>query len=236
MPITFVSSGTNNNGTANVLPGLPANGQTDDFMIMAVESSGINNQPATPTGWTLLETARTGAPTYIADDARMTVFHAWYSSGINRTVVDSGDHTGARIHMFRGVDLTTPIEAWTFSADAANVTSHSHTSPTTLTDGAFVVGCFAIGDDGWTLSALANTSLVSATDTGLSLYASGNDGGHFVAYGEKATAGAVNNWTFTSSLAERSAGIVLALKPAGGGGGGGATHPGWRNAFGGGWF
>jgi hypothetical protein len=232
---TFVAEGTNNTGTAGVIGGMPAGATTNDILVYHIESYGNEAEPTLTTGWTRV--ASTGVPLGSLDDPRITVWWAPYSAGIDRNVADTGDHTNVRILAYRGCDTTNPIDVALTGTNPSNVLSHTIAGPTTTVAECLVCLAVAIGDDSNTgVTSVANASLTSITsrDTYIAV-ASGNDGARFGYSGEKATAGATGSWTFSVATAERSAGIIYALKPPAGGGGG-ATHPGWRNSLGGGWF
>lgn len=232
---TFVAAGTNNTGTGIVTGGMPAGATTDDILIYRIESWGGDAAPGVTAGWTLVGTRITD--NLAIDDARVTVWWAPYSAGISRAVADTGNHTNVRITAWRGCDTTNPIHVSTTDAEVTNVTSHTFVGPTTTVDECKIVCVVAFGDDSNAslASGPTNPNLTSIGQDTFSAVASGNDGAGFVCWGDLATAGDSGTWTMGVTTAERSAAVIFALKPPAGGGGG-ATHPGWRNAFGGGWF
>jgi hypothetical protein len=131
---------------------------------------------------------------------------------------------------FRGVDTVDPIDALAVDSESST-TSGEAPGLTTTTDNAMVV-VFAFGngpnsDANEQFSGWANASLESITelaDWSAAVASIGLCVG--VAYGIKATAGAVSATTFTKASASDLAYITLALKDASAGGGAVTTRAG----------
>ena len=207
MAVTFVSAGTGAGSTTTATPGMPVGATTDDILILVIEGEGEDvNADSPPTGgaWNTIGSVASATDGAV-DRTRCSVYWAWYDAAINRVVPDAGNHTIARIYAFRGVDLTTPIDATPTSGSNDNVTSQTAaTAYTTATDGAMAILAFTHGDD-VTPSALANVALVSANDGGFYSSTSGSDGTVGIIYGIKTTAGALGSFTWTTSASEEMA-------------------------------
>lgn len=218
MGITYVGSYTGAGSSTTATPTIPPIGiMTDDFLVLVVEGEGEDaSDDSVPTGgaWTLVDSIASATAGGV-DDTRVTVGWARYVSGLNVTVPDAGDHTIANIYVFRGVEATANVEAFTAGATVGPNTSHTVvTGLTTLTDGAMVVLGLAVGDD-VTVTSVANASLTGVGEGGEFATVDGSDGTVNVLYGIKTTAGGAGSFTFTTSTSESIAWVALSLKPAG---------------------
>ena len=215
VPITFVASGAFVSGTSTVAPGLPSGWAADDLHVLVVESAGGDGDPGAISGWSEDSpngVYNTGGGT---DRAGITVYYRVAVGGDSApTVPDTGNHTSARIHGFRNVDTTTPLDQTSVGTSANdNSTSISASGITTQTDGAMVVWCVAHGDDGASWTNPSNISVASLTDV-YNTHTDGNDGSQHIAYGIMETAGGTGNLTGVIDVSEHVAAITIALRPA----------------------
>lgn len=212
---TYVGAGTAASGASTITPTLPGSLQTNDILLMFVETADqavtVSNQNGLT--WTQV----TNSPQSAALTTRLTVFWARYDgSAGNPTLSDSGNHGLAIIHAFRGVIATgDPWDVTSGNAEAVLDTSLSATGATTTSTNTLVVIAAAIDDDSdsfgatWTNANLAN--IAERSDSGTT---QGNDGRLGVVTGEKATAGAYGATTNTLTSASTKAMMTIALKPA----------------------
>ena len=221
MPITFIGANTGGGSAGSVtfaalLDDLTGDGRImiDDFLVLVIEGEGEDvSDDGVPTGWTTVDSIASSTAGGV-DDTRCTVAWARYSSSLSVVVPDAGDHTIARIYVFRGVEAGANVEAFTSGATVGPNTSHTVvTGLTTLTDGAMVVLGLAVGDD-VTITSVANASLASCSDGGGFLNISGSGGTVDALYGIKTTAGGAGSFTFTTDTSESIAWVALSLKPA----------------------
>lgn len=219
MAVSFIGANVGLGSTAGVtfaaLNGIDTPPMIDDFLVLVIEGEGEDvSDDGVPTGWTTVDSVASATAGGV-DDTRCTVAWARYSPTLSLVVPDAGDHTIARIYIFRGVEATANVEAFTAGATVGPNTSHTVvTGLTTLTDGAMVVLGLAVGDD-VTVTSPANASLASCSDGGYFSTADGSDGTVTALYGIKTTAGGAGSFTFTTSTSESIAWVALSLKPAG---------------------
>lgn len=224
MPMpTVVAVGTVANGTASVVPALPAGWAADDIFVMPTESE--NQSIFTPTGWGLAAGGAVIVSTGVV--TRLTVFWRRAVAGdTDPTVVDPGDHVVARIIAVRG--CVTTGNPWNVSATATELvadTSVSVPGATTTAPDCLVLAIVSTGTDvastahasGW-----ANASLGSVTEQMDNWVADGLGGGFAMASGTKAVQGLVSATTATLVTANFKALMMLALQGAS------ASVPKWR--------
>lgn len=217
---TFVAAGTHVHGTGALSVGLPTGWAEGDLLIIFAESE--NQNISTPTNWTQLNNSPQGSGT-AANDAsvRLHVFYKYATSSEGSvTVADSGDHTSAIMHAYRGTAATpgltvSPIEA---TAGDTGTTSTSVTFPavTTTVNNCLIVNAIAGSQDtttpqasGWTNASLSNVTERSddyTTDAG--------GGGISVATGGLATLGSSGSTTATLANTSVQARITFALRPS----------------------
>jgi hypothetical protein len=225
MAITFVAYASAN-GSAAVTPAMPTGATTNDLLICFIEGEGedANADNMTDTGaWTSGGTVASGT-TGAGDKTRLTWWWAWYSAGINRQVADAGQHTGAVLTAWRGVDATTPFDGVTplSTSDGTNDTAANFVGITTGTDNAAVIFATSAGDNPGTahpasigFSSWANgdlTGFAEVVDVG---GPAGSDWSIGIAWGIDTTAGTVAAATATIGASEESASWTIALRPAG---------------------
>ncbi len=109
--INWVSAGPFVSGTGPISVAFPAGYAVNELAVLLVESA--NESVATPSGWTLHANGMIGQGTAGADGSvRLTAFYKLCASvEPSVSLADSGDHTLAIIHLFRGaIDTAAPIE------------------------------------------------------------------------------------------------------------------------------
>ncbi|MGI0019182.1 MAG: hypothetical protein ACREAY_01785 [Nitrososphaera sp.] len=215
---TYVGAGTSADGTGTITPALPGSLQTNDILLLFVETANeavtISNQNGGT--WTEVTNSPQGTGTTPAG-TRLTVFWSRYNgSQGNPTVSDSGNHQLGVILAFRGVITTgDPWDVTSGNVDATVNNSLSATGATTTVANALVVVAAAIADDNqdfgatWTNANLANITTRSNIGT-----TQGNDGRLGIITGEKATASAYAATTNTLTGNNVKGMMTIALKPA----------------------
>jgi hypothetical protein len=190
--------------------------QTGDLGIIIQECSG-DDTPATPTtggvGWTLIATE-----TDTGDSAGSNL-SLWYrfaasASEPNPTIPDPGNHQQVAITVWRGVDVTTPVEV-SSKAARSSVSTATFPAVTTVTDSALVVlvGSCPIDtlgdryDTNWTNPSLSSVTHGARTNTN-----QGNGGGFAFGYGTKATAGDTGTSTVSLLASFTHAVVTFALR------------------------
>jgi hypothetical protein len=221
-PPTFVAlgSGIANTGASSVP--LPAGLQTNDILLMFLETANqaisINNQNGGT--WTQV----TGSPqgTGIAggtNGTRLTVFWSRYNGSQGApTITDSGDHQIGRIMAIRGATASgDPCDVTAGGVEDTADTSGSITGATTTVANTLVVVAVATSlpdavssakFSGWTNANLSSlTERIDFTST------PGNGGGLATATGVKATAGAYGATAVTLVNAAHKGLMSIAIKP-----------------------
>jgi hypothetical protein len=109
--INWIAAGPFVSGTGPISVTFPAGYTANDLAVLLVESA--NESVATPYGWTLHANGMIGQGTAgAAGSVRLTAFYKLCASVESAvTLADSGDHTLAVIHLFRGaINTANPIE------------------------------------------------------------------------------------------------------------------------------
>lgn len=202
---TFVAAGAEDGAIGAITPVLPAGLNTNDILLLFIETANEVITIPTPNGGTWTEVASSPQGTG-ALGTRLTVFWSRYNGTQgDPTSSDSGNHQVGHIEAYRGVRT---------SGDPWNITSGNvdTTGPATLTVGGAtttVDNCLvviAVADD-WDNTSTTrytnwvNADLASVTERWDSGVASGNGGGVGVATGEKASQGAYGNTTVDQNAA-----------------------------------
>lgn len=221
MAVEYISIGSVAANAAAITVGLPASRQTDDLLLLLVETA---NQDVTLTGtdssnWVQLTSSPQGTGTAAGTAAtRLTVYYRWVDgTEANIGVGDSGDHQIAQIINYRGVDTTNPFNAQAGSTRTTAGTTVTYPSVVTTVDDCMVLlmEAHSLPDSNSTAitSGYTNANLTSITERMDQNTNAGNGGGFSLAEGIKATAGTVgtSSATTTSSVGGM---ITLALKPA----------------------
>jgi len=219
---TFVAAGSVASGTGAITPALPAGLQSNDILLLFLETANqaisISNQNGGT--WTQVTGSPQGYGTAGASNAtRLTVFWSRYNGTQGApTTSDSGNHQAGRIIAIRGA---------TTSGDPCNVTAGGTESTvdnsgaipgaTTTVANTLVVAAIAtsLPDTNGTanFSAWANADLTSVTERTDNTRNAGNGGGLATATGVKATAGAYTTTSVTCGTASTKAMMSIAIKP-----------------------
>jgi hypothetical protein len=220
--VQYISEGTAASGAAAIAVGLPTTRQTDDLLLLVIETA---NQAVTLSGtdsanWLQVPSSPQGTGTAAGASAtRITVFYRWVDgteAGV--TVNDSGDHQVAQTICYRGVDLTSPFNANAGSTRTTAGTTVTFPSVTTTVD-----NCRVLLIEAHSLPDSNNTAIVSGhTNANLTNIIeqldqntnAGNGGGFSLAEGLKATAGSTGTSTATVTTSSVGGMITLALRPA----------------------
>jgi adhesin HecA-like repeat protein len=219
MAVSFVAVGSQASGTGAITAALPSGIQTDDLLLLVVESA---NQAITvnTSGWTELTSSPQGTGTAGGTAAtELAVYWRWVDgTETNTRIADSGDHTIAAIGAYRGVYKPAPFNAQAGAVNATASTTCTFPTVTTTVDDCLVLlmNARALPDSN------TNAQTTNHTNANLSGLAAnfeyntnaGNGGGFCVESGLKATAGAVGTSTATNSVSTVTGVITLALTPA----------------------
>lgn len=219
MAVTFVAAGSQASGTGAITAGLPSGIQTDDLLLLVVESANETITVNT-SGWTQLASSPQGTGTAAGTAAtRLAVYWRWVDgTEANTSIADSGNHTIATIAAYRGVDTTSPLNAQAGTVNASASTTCTFPSITTTVDNCLVllINARALPDSN------TNTQTTNHTNANLTGIvtdvqyntSAGNGGGFCVASGLKASAGSVGSSTATNSTSTVTGVVTLALAPA----------------------
>ncbi|HEX7032956.1 MAG TPA: YncE family protein, partial [Nitrososphaera sp.] len=216
---TYVGAGTVAAGTGSISPALPAGIQTNDILLLFVETANsevtINNQNGGT--WTEVANSPQGIAGFL-QPTRLSVFWSRYNGSQGApTTNNSGNHMIGVILAFRGV--TTTGNPWdvTSGTTASASTSASIPGATTTATNTLVVMAVAThvpnadgsnNFSGWTNANLANiVERIDVTRT------AGNGGGLGIATGEKATAGTYGNTAVTLGQSATKGMMTIALRP-----------------------
>jgi hypothetical protein len=216
---TYVGRGAKDTGVGAVSPVLPSGIARHDLLLLVAESANEAMTISNANGgtWTQIDQGGTGA----AGGTGATRIAVWWSlyNGTQGapTIADPGNHCVAVVTAFRGVDRQSPIHVATAVTVDTGPTTYTFPAPTTNRANCLVV--LAKADDWNNASSTRYTSWTNANLTGLTEAvddgsAQGNGGGIGIAYGVKATGGAVGSTTVAQHAnITVDAGIAIALTP-----------------------
>lgn len=227
---SFRSLGTAVHGIGDAVPGLPADREGNDVLLLFVESDNINwltgqpIVPAAPSLWTAVPSAFTPAgamPTTsggATNGPRITIFWA-RSSDISGapTITDTGDHTHAVIAAYKDCKTGSPFntDATGNIATASTTCTLSTGITTTVNNCLIVIGLVTDRDGtGATFSSPTNANLTSLTERYDDCWTDGDGGGLGVFDGLMATAGATGTTTVTQGASNSYRWINVALQGA----------------------
>lgn len=219
---TYVGSGAFGSSASTLTPGWPAQArQADDIALLVVESE--NQTISLSSAQSFVEVLNSPQGTGAAGSAgstRLAVYWRRLSGAADTapTIADAGDHVTGQLHVFRGV--VTSGDPWNVTAggvDTTSDTSGSIPGTTTTVDDCLVVllcsssrnGTGTAEFSGYTNADLAN--ILERTDNTNTV---GLGGGHGMATGEKASAGAYGVTAVTLANASLKAMLSIALKGA----------------------
>lgn len=209
---TYIGKGTRFVGATGGTPTLPASLQTNDFMILACETTGGEAVTA-PSGWTQFSMSPQENSSNIT---RLTLFYRYYVGGdSDPTITDPGDHLNAQVFAFRGVKLTGEGISDSEQSGYSAVTSVSIPLGTTGVGNQLIAIFIADGAD------VSTNRFSGAVETASSLdninhresqsTTSGDGGGLNLYTGEKAVAGSCGDLTGTLATGTGFGCIILHL-------------------------
>jgi len=219
---TFVAAGAVSSGTGAITPALPGSLQTNDILLLFLETANQAISIPTPNGgtWTEVTNSPQGYGTAAASNAtRLTVFWSRYNGTQGApTTSDSGNHQLGRMIAIRGATTSgDPCNITTGGTESTADTSGAIPGATTTVANALVVAAIAtsLPDASGTanFSAWANTNLSSVAEQTDNTVTAGNGGGLGIATGVKATAGAYTTTSVTCGTATTKAMMSIAIKP-----------------------
>ena len=215
MAISYIGKGAFVSSTADPTdPAWPTH-VAGDLGIVFVETA---NQPiSAPSGWTQIGSNQ---GTGTAGGANAVSIQAFYkfATGSSETapaIPDSGNHTTAQVHTWRGVLSASPLDG-TPTGGTGTGTSPTLTGLTTTYDGAHVVSVVGTDRDAastTSFSSWTNASLASITERHDESITAGQGGGFALASGQKDAAGTVTDTTVTGPN-EEYAWLQFALRTA----------------------
>jgi hypothetical protein len=219
---TFVAAGSVASGTGTITPALPAGLQTNDILLLFVETANQTVSISNPNGgtWTQVTNSPQGTGTAGGTAAtRLTAFWSRYNGTQGApTVSDSGDHQLGRMIAIRGATTSgDPCDVTAGSVEATSDTSGSIPGATTTVGYDLVVLAIATSlpdangtanFSGWTNGDL--TGLTERTDNTTN---AGNGGGLAIATGTKTAAGVYGATAVTCANAAVKGLMSIAIKP-----------------------
>ncbi len=225
---TYISSGTFTAGAAAIsppFPGQPPDLQANDIALLVVESENQAISLSSAQGFVEVGAqANKAAGTAATNPAnRIAVYWKRLTGPTDvtaPTVADSGDHQTGQIHIFRGCKTTgNPWNVFAEGNDGGvNDTSGSIPGATTTAADCLVVlicGSSFNGTSTVQFSAWTNADLASLTERTDNTNTTGLGGGHGMATGEKASAGAYGATTVTLANTSFKGTMSIALEGAG---------------------
>src|SRR3989344_6411246 len=220
---TFVGcSASAQSNTAALTPPLPASIQTNDILLLFLETANQAVTIPTPNGgtWTTVTDSPQGTGTAGGTGATMlTMFWSRFNGTQgNPTTSDSGDHQLGTICAFRGVIASgDPWDVTSGNIDATSDTTLSATGDTTTVVDTFVVVAAALMDDAQNFGATwTNADLASITVQQNVTTTAGNDARLGVVTGQKTSIGSYAATTNTLTANSVKGMMTVALKPVSG--------------------
>lgn len=218
---TYVGSGNVGTGTGVIIPTLPGGIQTNDILLLLIETANQTTTISNPNGGTWIEILNSPQGTGTAGgttSTRLTIFWSRYNGTQgNPTASDSGDHQRGRIFAFRGVIETgNPWDVTYGNTQTTASASVSIPGGTTTVNETLVLAIVSNGTD--TNAAQCGNTWTNSSLTGLVEQSgdnnnSGNGGGFCIATGTKTAAGVFNATTTSINTSSTQGLISIALKP-----------------------
>jgi hypothetical protein len=221
---TFKAAGTFTAGTGAITPPYPASPNAPvagDIALLVCESENQAISLSSAQGFVELGAqANKAAGTAGTDPAsRLAVYWKRCAGGDTApTVADSGDHTSGRIYLFSGCLATG--DPWNVYAEGndggANDTTGVIPGATTTVANCLIVLISTSSYNGTStteFSAWTNGDLANIVERGDNTNTAGYGGGHGLATGEKASAGAYGDTTVTLAHTSYKGAMSIALKP-----------------------
>jgi len=218
--VAYRSSGTFTAGQGAITPPYPADMAANDVCLLVVTSENEPISLSSSQGFVEVPWSPQSAGTAATDPAsRLAVFWKRTVGGDTApTVADSGDNTEGQIHCFSGV--ITSGDPWDTGAGGndggANDKSGTIPGSTTTVANTLVVLIISSSYNGNStaqFSGWANADLANITERADNTNTAGLGGGHGMATGEKAAAGAYGTTTVTLANTSYKGAISIALKP-----------------------
>lgn len=232
---TFIgaTNGTISSSSTGALPWV-AGHQVDDLGICIEGTSdragGAAGTHTTPSGFTLapaspsgFSTATTGTCVQVEVAYKIATSTSEANAGFT---TDLGSQYGKHL-LFRGTDTTTPIETDAVGINGTASTSHTITTGlTSSTNDGLVVLVIAFDTDTGApdtafISAQSNSNLTNVTKQNSNQWNTNSGLGLHIFTGELVTAGAVGDWSLTTTSTGTHAwwcGVLKSANPSGGGG------------------
>lgn len=211
---TWVLWGSFVEGTGAVSPGIPSGTASGDLMLLFVESYG-EGTVATPSGWTATSNSTGGQTTGTTRTMLSLFYKVAGSSESAPSVADTGDHTMAIIHSFRGVN-TGVAPTYSFGNGGTGTTTSPSVPSYSVTNApSLVVVAIACGFDVANtthLSNFTNSTLVGWTTRSGNQRDSGNGGGLWVGTGRIQNDGGTGTTTGTFASASAYAYVTVSLE------------------------
>lgn len=213
MAISLVGFGAAQGAITSITLSWP-NHQANDIGVLVVETSGNNNYPATPSGWTLL-----GRQFDVSTTAgsRLSIFwrRATNASQGDATITDTGNHQVGRIFALRGcVTSGSPVNVSSFSSNAASTTVSVQEIQTTVANTYYAAIVSRPNDTSSTnqfgYPSNSNITVTANTESGTSV---GNGGGFVICLGTFAGPGLTGITTLTQTTSTTNVTAAIAFEP-----------------------
>jgi hypothetical protein len=220
---TYKGSGTFTAGTTSITPPMPTGGAApaaNDILLLVCESENQAITLTTANGFVEITNSPQGTGTGgTTGSTRLAVF--WkraVGSDAAPVVADSGDHTSGQIHCFAGVRTSgNPWDVTAGGLDTTSDTSGSIPGATTTVNDCLVVLLCSTSDNATStanFSGWSNANLANVTERTDNANTAGLGGGHGMATGELATAGAYAASSVTLAVASLKGMMSIALAGA----------------------
>jgi hypothetical protein len=218
----YISSGAVATGTTSITPSLPSNIQTNDILLLFIETPNRVVTITDANGGTWAEVANSPQGTGTAGAAaatRLTVFWSRYngSQGAPTAAAPLSDQIIGQILAVRGAAAVgNPWDVTSGNISSTSSSSFSITGATTTVPDTLVIAVVAstIDTTSWQISTWANSNLLSFTNIWIDNNTDiGGGGGFGLAAGVKTTAGNYGTTTGTLRYSSIQAMMTIALKP-----------------------
>lgn len=222
----YVGSGALAAGTGPTTPAFHASTDVDDIALLVVETENQDISPLSDAqGFTEIPNSPQFAGTLNTDPAnRIAVYWKRITTTGGGTAPTTGDptnHVTAALHTFRGCIATgdpwDPTPVGGNDGGANDTTGVIPGATTTVADCLVVLICGSSRNANatTTFSAWTNADLANLTERFDATSTLGVGGGHGMATGEKASAGAFGDTTVTLAVSSFKGAFSIALKPPG---------------------
>jgi hypothetical protein len=218
---SYLASGPFTAGTGAITPPLPADTIAGDVALLVVQSENQTISLTTANGFAEVgaQANKAAGTAGVNPATRLATYWKRLVGGdLPPVVADSGDHTAAQIHVFRGCSASgNPWDVFAEGNDsAANDTTGSIPGATSTVANCLVVLLCATSFDGTStaeFSGWTNAGLTNLLERQDNCDTAGLGGGHGMATGERAVAGAYGATTVTLANTSFKGTMSIALKP-----------------------